>query len=65
MPNSDKGTYITGCLGPRISETVTLKWCDINERDDSVNIPRTITHSRLKVVPKTDAKGVCCHFTRW
>lgn len=47
--------FITGCLGLRISETLGLKWSDINESESSIAIQRVYTHSRLKDVPKTDA----------
>jgi integrase len=45
---------VTGYLGLRISETLALKWSDINE-ESTLTIQRAYTHGRLKDVPKTDA----------
>lgn len=42
-------------LGLRISETLALKWLDIDEEKESITIQRAFTHSRLKSYPKTDA----------
>ena len=47
--------FITGCLGLRISETLALKWSDIDTKDRSITIQRAFPHNRMKEVPKTDA----------
>ena len=47
--------FLTGCLGLRISETLALKWSDIDENCSRVTIQRVFTHNRLKEVPKTDS----------
>ena len=51
----DLTVFITGCLGLRISETLALRWSDIEFGSSSITIQRAFTHSRLKGVPKTDA----------
>jgi integrase len=47
--------FVTGCLGLRISETLALKWSDIDPQDSNITIQRVFTHSRMKEFPKTDA----------
>lgn len=58
----DLTVFMTGCLGLRISETLALRWSDIDFGNSSITIQRAFTHSRLKLVPKTDATGAYYRF---
>ena len=46
---------LTGAYGLRISETLALRWSDIDEDKMTLTIQRVYTHSRMKDVPKTES----------
>jgi integrase len=48
---------VTGCLGLRVSETLGLKWQDIDFKQHTLAINQVFTHGQVQPVPKTDASG--------
>jgi integrase len=46
---------VCGCLGLRVSETLALKWTDINRREGTLQVKRAFTHGRIQEEPKTDS----------
>jgi integrase len=48
---------VCGCLGLRVSETLGLKWQDIDFDAHTLSIGQVFTHGRVQHTPKTDASG--------
>ena len=48
---------VCGCLGLRVSETLALKWTDINWREGTLQVRRAFTHGQIQEEPKTDSSG--------
>jgi integrase len=48
---------LCGCLGLRVSETLGLKWQDLDFDAYTLSIGQVFTHGRVQNVPKTDASG--------
>ena len=48
---------VSGCFGFRVSETLALKWVDFDFGEDTVQVRRVFTHSRIQELPKTDASA--------
>jgi integrase len=48
---------VCGCLGLRVSETLGLKWQDVDFNAHTLSIGQVFTHGRVQHTPKTDASG--------
>lgn len=48
---------VSGCLGLRVSETLGLKWDDLDTTAHTLTIRQVFTHGQVQGVPKTDASG--------
>ena len=48
---------VSGALGLRVSETLGLKWADLDMGAHTLTISQVFTHGQVQHVPKTDASG--------
>lgn len=48
---------VSGVLGLRVSETLGLRWADLDMNGHTLTISQVFTHGQVQDVPKTDASG--------